>query len=254
MKKHILEINQLTKSYSKQSILNNINLFLQEKDVYALVGKNGSGKTTLLSTIAGITKPNAGSIHLQQPDIGFQSVSIAYQSPSLYPYLNCKENLYLLTKEPSIALEILKRLNPLDNILVKKVKNLSFGQKQRLGLAIALSKRASLYLLDEPSNGLDIESYNNLIKVINDMSSNGSTFIIASHEWGIIEECCNRLGVIFNGTIIKELRTERTKLTTIQLKTPTTFTSEEFNSMVFCPIREWRGIYNGLIKEREVIC
>ncbi|KGX87481.1 ATP-binding cassette domain-containing protein [Pontibacillus litoralis] len=206
MSKQILNVDNLKLSFQKQPILKNISLSLNSQDVYALVGINGSGKTTFLSIIAGLLTPDEGSILINGKKNDSNHVSMAFQPTSLYPYVTGKDNIDLLSPDPKKALDILKRLNKSNlEILSKKVKKISFGQKQRLGIAIALSKKASIYLLDEPTNGLDSSSYKSLVKIIQEMSIEGCCFILASHEWGVIEKCCNRLGMIYNGKIKKEL-------------------------------------------------
>ncbi|QQP12529.1 ABC transporter ATP-binding protein [Lysinibacillus agricola] len=232
----ILKVESLKKKYHNQTVLQNINLSLNAHDVYALVGINGSGKTTLLSILSGLVHSDEGTIHIDKKIKKENPTGFAFQPTSLYPYLSGKDNIDLLSPRPSNAYEILNRLNQSEKILSKKVKKLSFGQKQRLGLSIALSKEANLYLLDEPTNGLDVASCKNLVEIIKDMASNGSAFIIASHEWDIIEQCCNRLGMIYNGTIRKELDTfqgiSEVNLPIIQMKTLNPIRKEEIETIV----------------------
>ena len=235
MSEQILVVKNLKKNYEKHTVLQNINLSLHASDVYALVGINGSGKTTLLSILAGLLDSDEGTIHIDHKVKGENPAGIAYQPTSLYPYLSGKDNLDILSPRPSIAYEILNRLNQSEKILSEKVRNLSFGQKQRLGLSIALSKKASLYLLDEPTNGLDVTSYRNLVDIIKEMAREGSTFILASHEWGIIEKCCNRIGMIYNGKIGKELDISQylseKVLPNVQIRTVMPYEKEEIKKI-----------------------
>lgn len=200
----VLEVKNLKKNYNDQTILDNITLSINAYDIYALVGINGSGKTTLLSILSGLIQVDEGIILMDKKVDNKYLTSISFQPVSLYPYLSGKDNIELLSLRPFKAFELLNRFNQSDKILNKKVKNLSFGQKQLLGIAISLSKDAQLYLLDEPTNGLDIDSYKELINIIKKMSEKGKSFIISTHRWDIIEDCCNRIGLLYNCTIQKE--------------------------------------------------
>lgn len=202
----ILKVDNLKIKFKNDLILNNISLSLNAGDVYALVGINGSGKTTLLSSLAGLLSPTSGNIFIEEKLSHFSQTSMSFQPTSFYSHLTGNDNVRLLSPDPERALKILNKLDlTTPQITKKKVKTLSFGQKQRLGIAIALSKKAKVYLLDEPTNGLDNYSYNRLVEIIQDMSNKGCCFVIASHEWDVIEQCCNRLGMIINGRIEKEL-------------------------------------------------
>jgi ABC-type multidrug transport system ATPase subunit len=220
----ILQVENLSKKYKNFVVLDNIDFSLHSHDVYALVGSNGSGKTTLLGILSGLIHFDKGTITRKTVLKIEQFTSVSFQSPSLYPHLSGRDNLALLTLQTSLANDILNRLNPSKELLNKKVKNLSFGQKQCLSLSIALSQKAKIYLLDEPTNGLDAISHKNFKRLIIDMAQQGSSFIIATHEWNIIEQCCNRVGMIYKGKIKKEFETDQTggntpliiKLTTLE--------------------------------------
>ena len=231
MTKPMLQVNQISKDFATYSVLKNISFTIQREDIYGLVGRNGSGKTTLLAIISGLLKPDEGTIKINGNPYNPKQISMSFQPTSLYGYLTGKENLHLLSTQPEKAISIVKTLHPeqSSDVLNKKVKSLSYGQKQRLGLAIALSKKACLYLLDEPTNGLDVLSSENLSTLIHDMAKKGSSFILASHEWGIIEANCTRLGMIHEGQIIKELHVHDSKdEPTIRIKTRKSITKERF--------------------------
>jgi len=228
----VLKVSNLGKDISKKSILHDINLSLKSQDIYALMGANGVGKTTLLSVLSGLVSLEKGTICINENKFDSKEISLSFQTESLYSYLNSKDNIDLLTLRPQIALDILKRLNPLEDIFSKKVKYLSYGQKQRLSLAITLSKNSLVYLLDEPTNGLDKNSADNLMTLIKEMSKNGCSFIIVSHEWEIIEKCCNRMGIISNGIIKKELSLEKDSIPIIRLKTFSTIEYDVFQDLL----------------------
>ncbi|QWG36585.1 ABC transporter ATP-binding protein (plasmid) [Bacillus mycoides] len=232
MTETVLNVSNLKLHFKKHLVLKNISLSLNSRDIYALVGVNGSGKTTFLSIIAGLITQDEGSILINNKKIASDQISMSFQPTSLYSHLTGNDNLKLLSPFPEKAYEILRTLNKSNvEILSKKVKKLSFGQKQRIGIAIALSKKASVYLLDEPTNGLDSTSNKNLIKIIKAMSDEGCSFIVASHEWAIIERCCNRLGMIYEGQIKRELDLSdymnEDAAPTIQLKTITPLVKDQ---------------------------
>lgn len=196
-----LEVSGLYKNINNKKILYNINLNLNEGDICALVGLNGTGKTILLSTIAKLIYPNKGLIDIKNNYIP----SILHQTPSFYPYLTGKDNLKILAYSSEQAMININIFSDSNHILTKKVSDLSYGQKKKLAISIALSKDSNIFLLDEPTNGLDLHSCKAIVKIIKSMSLQKKTFLISCHDWSFIEHCCNKLMIMHKGTIKKTL-------------------------------------------------
>jgi len=223
-----IKIAGLTKKYKKKIILKNINIAMNAGDIFALVGINGSGKTTLLSILSGLMNCTEGRIQLDCPKEQKGPISMSHQKPILYPYLSGKDNLKTLAQDYSVACGILNKLNPDEKLLYDRVSKLSSGQQQCLNLAVTLAQDASLYMLDEPTTGLDMATQRRLISIIKEMADIGKIFILASHEWNIIEQCCNRLGILNDGKIeedmnINDSQEEQTVTFTLKTNHPCTY-------------------------------
>jgi len=160
----ILEINSLSKSYGKKKVLDNIDLTMEEGTVLAILGKNGAGKSTMIKSILGFNKINAGEVYIlgdkpsnRRDEIGYLSENIA-----LYPYLSAVDNIKIAALSSNIRLSKDKITDILETVNLtgsenKKIKEYSLGMKRRLQLAMAmLIKDVKFLILDEPTNGLDI--------------------------------------------------------------------------------------------------
>ena len=161
----MLKLENVTKKYDGVTILNDINLEIQEGEIVSILGPSGCGKTTLLNLILGITDCDGGTISFQGEDItkvpmekrGF---NIVFQDYALFPNLNVYKNIvYGLRNKPGIStapeVDELIELLGLKEHLTKKIDQLSGGQKQRVALARTLVMKPKILLLDEPLSALD---------------------------------------------------------------------------------------------------
>lgn len=161
----MLELQNVKKSYDGVTILQNINLCIEEGEIVSILGPSGCGKTTLLNLILGITDLDEGKIIFNEKDItnvpmeerGF---NIVFQDYALFPNLNVYENItYGLRNKPDISSEKevqeFIRLLGLEEHLDKKIEQLSGGQKQRVALARTMVMKPKILLLDEPLSALD---------------------------------------------------------------------------------------------------
>ncbi|MEJ7644991.1 MAG: ATP-binding cassette domain-containing protein [Chryseolinea sp.] len=213
----IIRTNALTKHFGTTPASYNISIHVKEGEIYGFLGLNGAGKTTLIRMLLGMIKPDNGDISLfnkqltpqfdQWNDIGY-----LVETPYSYPNLSVAENLKVYFKlrqltNPTLIDDIIEKLK-LTNYKDKKAKVLSLGNQQRLGLAKALMHRPKLLILDEPINGLDPEGIVEVRELLKDLASNGSTIFISSHILGEISKVANRIGIIHEGKLVKELTTK----------------------------------------------
>lgn len=161
----MLELKEITKSFDGVTVLNHINLSIEDGEIVSILGSSGSGKTTLLNTILGIIQPDDGEIihndvnvtHIPMEDRGF---NIVFQDYALFPNLNAYDNIvYGLKNKPGISTpeeiqDLIERLG-LNDHLNKEIEQLSGGQKQRVALARTLVMKPKILLLDEPLSALD---------------------------------------------------------------------------------------------------
>ena len=206
----ILRTNHLTKRYNNRAVVNDLSMTIHEGDIYGFIGKNGAGKTTLIRMITGLASPSDGNILLfGSPELkeGRSAIGTVIESPALYPGMTARQNLIVQCKLQGIRDEsqadAILTLVGLDDTGHKKAKDFSLGMRQRLGIALALLPRPRLVILDEPTNGLDIEGVVHIRSVIKEMSEkNKTTFLISGHVASELEKLCDKVAVIYDGRLL----------------------------------------------------
>ena len=213
----LLEMVGITKTYPGVQALKNVNFEVGEGEVHALVGENGAGKSTLMKILAGAEKMNSGEIRIRGQAVHIDSpyraqelgISMIYQEFNLIPQLGAAENIFL-GREPSRfgfvdfkrerreAEQILQRLGiTLD--LNTPVNRLSIAQQQMVEIAKALSVKAKIIAMDEPSATLTLHELKNLFALIKTLKQQGVSVIYISHRLEEIFEVCDRLTVLRDG-------------------------------------------------------
>ena len=215
-----VEIHELDFAYKKKApILNKVNMIVPQGCIYGFLGANGAGKTTTLKLILNLLKNKSkGTIKVLGQDIGIHYPSYLSQigslieNASLYSHLTAKENLKLWCNYFDIAPvrvdEVLEIIG-LQNSSMKNVRDFSTGMKQRLGLGISIMHNPEIYILDEPTNGLDPLGINNLRHFLQNLRNEGKTILISSHILSEIEKLVDYIGIIKNGSILFEGTIER---------------------------------------------
>lgn len=189
----MLELKGIKKSYDGVTVLDGIDLSINDGEIVSILGSSGSGKTTLLNVILGITESDSGSIFFNGDDITDVSMedrgfNIVFQDYALFPNLNARQNIvYGLRNKPDIStqdeVDDLIELLGLKEHLDKRIEQLSGGQKQRVALARTLVMKPKILLLDEPLSALDgviKESIKDRIKTI--AKEFNLTTIIVTHD------------------------------------------------------------------------
>lgn len=208
----IVKLDNISKSFKHQPIINNINITFKPNKIYGIIGRNGSGKTVLLKMICEILKPDSGKILFDNEDyinkFGVpKSTRALIETPEMINDLSGFENLKLIAsiKNEIDDKQILKTLEivGLKNEEYKKYKNYSLGMKQKLGIAQVLMEDADLIILDEPFNGLDDKSANNMRNLIKSLKAN-KIIIVATHIKDDIENLIDDLYKIDGGNLIYE--------------------------------------------------
>ena len=184
---------------------------IELKNLNVLIGPNGSGKTTTMKIITGLSYADKGSVQilgssLEESSKALKEIGCLIEAPAIYDYLTARENLkiaanyYAEIKTPRID-DMLTQTG-LIKYANEKVKNFSLGMKQRLGLALALVSKPKLVILDEPTNGLDIEGTVDIREIIMKQAKLGITFLVSSHISHEIELMCNKVGIIKEGKLL----------------------------------------------------
>ena len=223
MKEVVLKTNNLTKQYNKNVVLDNVNITIKKGDIYGLIGRNGAGKTTLMKIITTLASPTSGTFELfntsSENDELFDNkkrVGSLIEYPAFYPNLSAYDNLKYYTIQRGIVdknqiNKVLELVN-LTGTGKKKVKTLSLGMKQRLGIALAILNSPDFVILDEPINGLDPIGISELRDTFKKLSDNGITLLISSHILSELYLLANEFGFLENGKLIKELSKEELDL------------------------------------------
>jgi len=225
----VLEVNNLSKSFGKRKVLDNINFNIYEGDIVGIIGPNGAGKTTLIKTILSLYKCDTGSIKICDYDIkknleeALSKTGSIIENPDMYLNISGRKNIEVISlinniKDKDYIEEIIKFVG-LEDRITDKVKKYSLGMKQRLGIACALIKRPKLLILDEPTNGLDPKGIKELRKMLKTISEKENmSILISSHILSEVENICDRVLIINEGKIISDFGIEEVKYKNISLE------------------------------------
>ena len=217
--KNLISIQNIIKSFKNLKAVDNLSLEIKEGEIYGLLGSNGAGKSTTLNILLGFLTPDSGTALINGVDTTDNSdearKQIGYipENVSLYPYLTGVENLDYFCKlndkshSPEKLEGFLDKCGLDSEFHNLRTETYSKGMRQKVGIAIALAKEASVYLLDEPASGLDPLASNELSALLRKLASNGAGILMASHDIFRIRETCNRIGIIKNGELLKEMDT-----------------------------------------------
>ncbi len=210
----VIETRGLTKRYGSVVAVEDLNLEVEEGEVFGLLGPNGSGKTTTILMLLGLTEPTSGEARV----LGFDPVReplkvkarVGYlpDQVGFYGELTAWENLRYTTRllglddrEAQARIEeVLKRMG-LFEVKDRKVQAYSRGMRQRLGLAEVLLKRPKIAILDEPTLGLDPEAAREFLGMIRNLKAEGITVLLSSHLLHQVQEICDRVGLFHRGRL-----------------------------------------------------
>lgn len=217
----MLECSNLKKTYFNKTAVENISLSLEKGKIYALLGPNGSGKTTFMKMIAGLVKPTQGTIIYENKPIGVESKrEVAYMStePYFYSFMTVESvGKYYDDFFEDFSMEQYKKLvTDMELDLKDKVNKLSSGMMAKVKLAATLARKAKLYMLDEPLNGIDLIAREKIVTAILNAANEESTIVLSSHLVDELEPVVDSVIFIKNGKNVllgeaESIREERGK-------------------------------------------
>ena len=214
----VIKIQNLYKSYGKNSVLKGISFDVKKGETFALLGTNGAGKTTTLECIEELRKYDEGKIFIDG------KFGVQLQSTSLPENIKVIEALTLFSKWNDCKLDndFSSRIG-LDTIKNKQYVELSTGQKRKLHLAIVLIGNPDIIFLDEPTAGLDVEGRIVLHDEIRRLKGQGKTIVMASHDMAEVEDLCDTIAILKDGKIAfigspEELTMQVSSVYTMHLK------------------------------------
>lgn len=207
----VIETAKLSKHYGSFIALDNLELTVHKGEVVGYLGPNGAGKTTTIRLLLGLIRPTGGSAKIfgmdSQRDIKQIHKRLAYVpgEAALWPSLTGEETLRLLSKihgqvDNEYLKDLIKRFQFEPD---KKVRTYSKGNRQKINLIAALSTRAELLILDEPTAGLDPIMEQTFRECIAEAKANGQTIFLSSHILEEVESLCDRVGILRNGKLIE---------------------------------------------------
>lgn len=215
MDEFIIETRHLTKQYGTQKSVSDLNIHVRKGRVYGLLGRNGAGKTTTMKMLLGLTEPTSGEIELWgKPLRGNEKevlprIGSLIESPGFYPNLTATENLRIFAALRGVpsrhAVKDALDLVGLPYRDKKLFSQYSLGMKQRLAIALAVMHDPELFILDEPTNGLDpigIAEIRSFIRRLCD--EGGKTVLLSSHILSEISLMADDIGIIDHGVLLEE--------------------------------------------------
>lgn len=208
----IVSIQDVSKAFGKQEVLNNISLNVYKGEIFGLLGPSGAGKTTLVKMLTGLDLPNRGENYLFQEKMPslklIEKIGYMAQSDALYGELTAKENLEFFgalfgLNGKALQSRIGKVMDvvELSDHLNKTVHHYSGGMKRRLSLAIALLHEPALLILDEPTVGIDPVLRKSIWNAFYNLNEKGTSIIVTTHVMGEAEKC-HRLAMLRDGRLI----------------------------------------------------
>lgn len=222
----MIEIKNLSKTFktadSSLDALKNVSLTINDGDIYGIIGMSGAGKSTLVRCINMLERPTEGQILIDGVDMGSLSskqlrdarrnITMIFQGFNLLMQRNCLKNICFplelegMKKEDAKkrALELLEIVGLPDKAKAYPAQ-LSGGQQQRIAIARALATNPKVLLCDEATSALDPNTTHSILNLIRDISKKlGITVIIITHQMSVVEETCNRVAILDNGTVVEQ--------------------------------------------------
>lgn len=222
----MIEIKNLSKTFktadSSLDALKNVSLTINDGDIYGIIGMSGAGKSTLVRCINMLERPTEGQILIDEVDMGSLSskqlrdarrnITMIFQGFNLLMQRNCLKNICFplelegMKKEDAKkrALELLEIVGLPDKAKAYPAQ-LSGGQQQRIAIARALATNPKVLLCDEATSALDPNTTHSILNLIRDINKKlGITVIIITHQMSVVEETCNRVAILDNGTVVEQ--------------------------------------------------
>jgi ABC-2 type transport system ATP-binding protein len=206
----VIEIKNLTKHYGKSRGIENVNLNVEQGEIFGFIGPNGAGKSTTIRTLLGLIHPTSGSAVIfgksciEHPEVRNE---LGYLPSEVFYYDKMRVINLLRYSASFYKKDCTKRINELAEImdldLKRKIDDLSFGNKKKVGIVQGLLHEPRLIILDEPTSGLDPLMQQKFFELIAQENRKGATVFFSSHILGEVQKMCTRVAFIKEGKIIK---------------------------------------------------
>jgi len=228
MEGELLEAKNISKSYVGVKALNRVSISIGEGEIHCLVGENGSGKSTLIKIIAGVVRQDEGEIiinghryiHLHAIDSIREGIQVIYQDLSLFPNLTVAENISLnqmveqnrkvlsWTEVKEVAQKAMAEIEESFD-LNEKVESISMAQKQLVAICRALTQKARLIIMDEPTSALTKDEIDHLFSIIHRLKNKGISTLFVSHKLGEVFQIAENVTILRDGKKVGDYKTEK---------------------------------------------
>ena len=209
----MLEAKNLTKRYGSHTALSKLNLTIKPGEIFALLGQNGAGKTTTINLFLGFIEPSDGSASIngisvaEHPQEIKQHLAYIPETVMLYPNLTGIENLEYFSSLAGFDYskkelgELLSTAGLQQQAFDQRLGGYSKGMRQKVGIAIAVAKKAKVLLLDEPTSGLDPKASNEFSEILKTLAATGTAILMATHDIFRAKEVATRIGIMKEGNL-----------------------------------------------------
>ncbi|MDJ1484123.1 ATP-binding cassette domain-containing protein [Cytophagaceae bacterium YF14B1] len=210
----MLTAKNLTKKYGEHIALHNLNLTIEAGEIFALLGQNGAGKTTTINCFLGFVEPSSGQAIINDISVTQNTAEtkkyLAYipETVMLYGNLTGIENLEFFSQLAGFRYSkeelsgFLSKAGLQTTAHSQRVGGYSKGMRQKVGIAIAIAKKAKVLLLDEPTSGLDPKASNEFSEILKELSQQGTAILMATHDIFRAKEVAHRIGIMKQGHLV----------------------------------------------------
>ena len=220
---NIIQVSNITYRVKQKNILTDISFHIQQGDYFALLGENGSGKSTLIDILLDDLKPSSGNLSFfKKSKKDFRKIGVVYDQLPLFPMLKVDEVInYFCTIYRLKNKDVKEQYYDIFNL--RKIKNsfireLSQGEKKKVGLVLSILKPSELLVLDEPFANLDPTTQIRLKQIIKNLTENKEvTVLVSSHDLTHVTEVCERIVVLDKGMVVKDIERSEETLKELEL-------------------------------------
>ena len=219
----MLEIKGLRKVYEDGTVgVDHLDLSVPAGEIFVLLGANGAGKTSTIMLVLGFTEPTAGTVTINEIDVhksplkAKQHVAYVSENVMLYPNFTARQNVEFFTRlsgrtdvTEDERRAAIRRVGLAENSYLRRVSGFSKGMRQRLGIAIAILKKAELIVLDEPTSGLDPKGGSEFLEILKQLKADGHAILMSSHDIFRARSIADRVGIMRNGRMLETIARDR---------------------------------------------
>ncbi len=227
-----ISLSSLKKSYGEKEVLKGINLEVYKGELFGFIGKNGAGKSTTIDCIIGTKRFNEGKIEIYGRDVSKEPIESkkmfgyvasepnCYNEMSGYEYLDFIASIYNVSEEnfKTNTSFLARKLDLSESDLSLPTSAYSHGMKQKLCLIASLLHQPKLWILDEPTVGLDVVAVETLTEMMRSYSDSGETVFLTSHNIDLVSSLCDRVAIINKGVVASLLDLKSNPNLRLQLK------------------------------------